>query len=61
VCFYRGRHGEFKDLFSQEDGVVFCKDVCSVMEVLGHESSPDQLRWFIDSTKVSLKVELLHN
>jgi len=37
VCFYRGRHEEFKDFFSQEDGVVFCNDVCSVMEVLGHE------------------------
>jgi len=23
VCFYRGRHEEFKDLFSQEDGVMF--------------------------------------
>jgi len=36
VCFYRGRHEEFKDFFSQEDGVMFCNDVCSVMEVLGH-------------------------
>ena len=42
VCFYRGRHEEFKDLFSLEDGVVFCNDVCSVMEVLGHEYNPDQ-------------------
>ena len=39
VCFYRGRHEEFKDFFSQEDGVVFCNDVCSVMEVLGQISS----------------------
>jgi len=23
VCFYCGRHEEFKDFFSQEDGVVF--------------------------------------
>ena len=37
VCFYRGRHEEFKDFFSQEDGVVFCKGVCSIMEILGHE------------------------
>ena len=37
VCFYRGRHEEFKDFFSQEYGVVFCNGVCSVMEVLGHE------------------------
>ena len=42
VCFYRGRHEKFKDFFSQEDGVLFCNDVCSVMEVLGHEYNPDQ-------------------
>jgi len=60
VCFYRGRHEEFKDFFSQEDDVVFCNGVCSVMEVLGHEFIPDQWRLFIDSLKVSLKVVLLH-
>ena len=56
VCFYRGRHEEFNDLFSQEDGVVFFNDVCSVMEVLGHEFNPDQWRLFIHSSKMSLKV-----
>jgi hypothetical protein len=34
VCFYRGRHEEFKDFFSQEDGGVFCNDVCSVIKFL---------------------------
>ena len=57
MCFYRGRHEEFKDFLSQEDG-GFCNDVCSVMEVLGHEYNPDQWRLFIDSSKVSLKVEI---
>jgi len=61
VCFYRGRHEEFKDFFSQEDGVVFCNDVCSVMEVLGHENNPNQWRLFIYSSKMTLKVVLLHN
>jgi hypothetical protein len=61
VCFYRGRHAEFKGFFSLEDGVVFCNDVCSVVEVLGHEHNPDQWHLFIDSSKVSLKVVLLHN
>ena len=42
VCFYRGRLQEFKDFFSQKDGVLFFKDVCSVMEVLGHECNADQ-------------------
>jgi hypothetical protein len=40
---------------------VFCGVVCSVMEVLGHEYNPDQKCLFIDSSKVSLKVVLLHN
>jgi hypothetical protein len=59
--FFRGRHEEFKDFFSQKDGVVFCNDVCSVMEFLGHECNPNQWRLFIDSSKVSLKVVLLHS
>ena len=33
----------------------------SVMEVLGQEYNPDHWRLFIDSSKVSLKVVLLHN
>jgi len=61
VCLYHGRHEEFKDFFSLEDGVMLCNDVCSVMEVLGHEYNPDQWRLFIDSSEVSLKVVLLHN
>ena len=40
---------------------MFCNDVCSIMEVLGHECNPDQWRLFIVSSKVSLKVVLLHN
>jgi len=59
-CFYCGRHEEFKDFFSQEDGAVFCNDVCSIVEVLGHVFNPDQWCLFNDSSKVSLKVVLLH-
>jgi len=40
---------------------VFCNDVCSIMEVLDHEFNPDQWRLFTDSSKVTLKVVLLHN
>ena len=59
--FYRGHHEEFKDFFSQKDGVVFCNVVCSILEVLGHEYNPDQWRLFINSSKVSLKMVLLHS
>jgi len=61
VWFYHRCHEEFKDFFSWEDGVVFCNDVCSVMEVLGHEFNPDQWCLFTDLSKVSLKVVLLHS
>ena len=61
MCFYRGEHEEFKEFFSQKDSVVFCNDVCSVMEILGHEFNPDQWHLFIDSSKMSLRVVLLHN
>ena len=40
---------------------MFYNDVCSVMEVLDHECNPDQWSLFISSSKVSLKVVLLHN
>jgi len=30
---------------------VFCNDVCSIMEVLGHEYNPDQWHLFIDLSK----------
>ena len=39
---------------------MFSNDVCSVMEVLGHDHNPDQWLLFIDSSKVSLKVVLLN-
>jgi hypothetical protein len=59
--FYCGPQEDFNYFFSQGDCVVFCNDVCSVMEVHDHEYNPDQWRLFIDSTKVTLKVVLLHN
>ena len=61
MCFYRGRHEDFKAFLPQEDGVMFCNDICSVMEVLGHEYNPDAWRLFIVSSKVNLKLVLLNN
>lgn len=60
IFSYRGRHSDFKDCFSEENGIVFCNDICSVMETLGLQHWPDEWRLFIDSSKVSLKAVLLH-
>jgi hypothetical protein len=61
VYFYRGRLEKFMVFFSKENVVVFCNDICSAMEVLGHEFNPCQWQFFIDSPEVSLKVVLLQN
>lgn len=61
ICTYRNRHSEFKDYFSEENGLVFCNDISSLMETLGNEHNPTEWRLFIDASKVSLKTVLLHN
>jgi len=60
-CVLPGRHEKLKGFFSQKDGEVFCNDICSVMDVLGHEFNADQWRLFIDSSKERLEAVLLHN
>jgi hypothetical protein len=48
---------------SSPSKMVYCfaNNVCSIKEVLGHEYSPEWWCLFNDSSKVSLKVILLHN
>jgi hypothetical protein len=67
--FYRGRHEEFKNFFSQEDDVVFCNDVRSVMainivQINGACSLIRQKwawRWFYSTTEIdSPSVPLVH-
>jgi hypothetical protein len=47
--------------FSQENDLVFCNDICSVMEALGYQHNTPEWHFFIDSSKVSLKAVLPHN
>jgi hypothetical protein len=39
MCFYRGRYEEFKIFFSQEERVMFFNDDCSVMDVVGYDTT----------------------
>jgi hypothetical protein len=34
ICFFHYRQNEFKEIFSQEEDLVFCNDVCCVTEAL---------------------------
>jgi len=47
--------------FSQENDLVICNDVCSVIEPFKHQHNPAEWHLFTDSSKVSLKAVLLYN
>jgi hypothetical protein len=61
VCFFRNRQEEFQDFNSEENDLVYCNNICGVMDVLDHEHKTTEWRLFIDSSKTSLKAVLLHN
>ena len=62
VSFYRNRDSEFVPFFSEVDGLVFCHNIPGLLAKLGvNDYNPEEWRLFIDSSKYSLKVVLLHN
>ena len=62
VTFYRTRESGLLQFFSKEDSLVFCNDVSGLLQTMGiAQYSSDDWRLFIDRSKASLKVVLLHN
>ena len=60
VCFFRNRQEEFQYFYSEENDLVYCGNICAVMDVLDHEQKTTEWRLFIDSSK-TMKTVLLHN
>lgn len=60
-AWYRHREEEFLPYFAEEDQLVYCKDIVGLMTQFGLNYNPAEWRLFIDSSKRSLKVVLLHN
>jgi hypothetical protein len=42
IYFFPNRKNQVKEIFSQENHLVFCNDICSVIEVLGHQNDPNE-------------------
>ena len=62
ATFYRNRDAEFIPLFNENSDLVYCSDVEGVLLRLSvQEYDANSWRWFIDSSKRSLKCVLLHN
>ena len=61
LCFFCNHQEEFQEFYNEENDLVYCNNTCAVIDVLDHEHKTTELRLFIDSSKISLKVVLLHN
>ncbi len=61
VCFFHNRQEEFQDFYSEENDLVYCNNICAVMDVLDHEHKTIEWGLFTESPKTSLKAVLLQN
>ena len=62
ISYYRDREHEFLPYFAQRENFVFCCDIEGLLKELGLKTyDANEWRLFIDSSKRSLKVVLLHN
>jgi hypothetical protein len=53
VCFFCKSQEEFKAFYSEENDLVYCNNVCGVMDVLDHEHKTSEWRLFIACSKTS--------
>lgn len=61
VFFYRKRKVDILNCSSIEGDLVPCDNTEGLMEELHVEYKHERLRFFLDSSKISLKTTLLHN
>jgi len=61
ITLYCYRQKILEEFFTMEGTLVACKDVDGLFKVLNMSHCSDELKLFIDSSKVSLKAVLLHN
>jgi hypothetical protein len=61
ICFFYNHQNELKEFFSQEHNMVFCNDVCSVIEALEQQHNPNKWCFVMDSVTVTLKAVILCN
>jgi hypothetical protein len=61
LLLHRKRQVNIASYFLMDDNLLYCNDVCALMEELQLQPGPDQRRLFTDSSKLSLKAVLLLN
>jgi hypothetical protein len=61
LYWYRNGEQEFTSYFSQDCDLVYCCNIPGLMQKFGVEYKMNEWRLFIDSSKRSLKADILHN
>ena len=62
ITFYQDRDDLLIRFFTKEDDFIYCNNIQGLLSKMGlSEYNPDEWRLFIDSSKLSLRCELLHN
>jgi len=61
VTTFHTRNQEFEQFFKTVGYFTYWKDIDGLMGAVHMRHSPEQWRLFIDASKLSLKVVLLHN
>jgi len=61
TAIYRSRHEKFSKFFTKQDSICFCNNIGALFNELNVDHKPMEWRLFIDGSKESLKVVLLHN
>jgi hypothetical protein len=49
ICFFCFCYNQFKEFLSQENDLIFCNDVRSGVEALGHQYNPIEWHLLTDS------------
>jgi len=61
ICIFRTRQQSLAQIFSIKGGLVYYTDADGTLKELGYSHRSEEWRMFIDSSKLSLNVVLLHN
>ena len=61
VSYYRKSQSNIAKYFSIDVDMLYCKDVCGLIDELQLQHVPELWRMFVDLSKVSLKAVLLRN
>jgi hypothetical protein len=61
VSLYRKRQSNIAKYFLMDGDLVYCNNICGLMEELQLQHAPEQYRLFISSSNISLRAVLLHN